>query len=363
MSREKIFLEFSSKEENLTYVQVIRCVAMIVIVTLHVTFPLIYKHNSIGYFDWWTASNIYIFGKLGSPLFTMVSGLLLLNPNKTQSIGVFFKKRFAKVLFPFLIWSIIYLLWRIHIRAEVFEWKEIIKMFVQGPVYYHLWFIQMILGLYLATPILRFYTKSANRENITYFIIVWFIGTSILPLTSRFLGITVGLEIYVTTGFVGFYVLGYYLRYIRINPKYWTLVLAIVGSSIMLTQLLTYYLTVHVNQGVFDNSFLLSESFNIVIATTGVFLFLKSIDYAQIFKTFPFIKIIVRMLSSTSLGVYFIHVLIIEELLSGRWGLRLHGEITYAWIAIPFVSIVVLYLSYLSTTILKKIPLLRHAVP
>ena len=221
----------------------------------------------------------------------------------------------------------------------------------------------MILGLYLATPILRFYTKSASRENITYFLVVWFIATSLLPLFDRFLGIKIGLEIYVTTGFVGFYVLGFYLRFIKINLKYWSSILVIVCLSVLLTQLLTYYLTVKANQGVFDNSFLLSESFNIVIATTGVFLFLKSIDYSEIYKTFPIVKIIVKRLSSTSLGVYFIHVLIIEELLSGRLGFKLHGESTFAWLAIPFVSLLVLFLSYLSTKFLKKVPLLKYAVP
>ncbi len=353
----------SKETEDLTYVQVIRCIAMLVIVTLHVTFPLIYKHNSIAHFDWWTSSNIYIWGKLGSPLFTMVSGLLLLNPNKEQSIAVFFKKRFVKVLFPFIIWSIVYFLWRVYVRGEVFNSQEVVRMFVQGPVYYHLWFIQMILGLYLATPILRFYTKSASFENMAYFLTVWFIATSLLPLLDRFLGVKVGLEIYVTTGFIGFFLLGYFLRYVTVVKQFLPYLLLLVSISVLLTQLLTYFLTVQGNQGVFDNSFLLSESFNIVIASTCIFLFFKSLDYKKIFMTFPFFKSIVIRVSSTSLGIYFIHVLIIEELMSGRLGVVLHGEVTHAWIAIPTVSILVLWCSYLSTKALKRIPFVRHSVP
>ncbi len=351
-----------AKTEELTYVKTTRAFALLVIVTLHVAFPLIYLYNSVSYADWWVANNFYIWGKMGSPLFTMVSGLLLLNPTKEQPISVFFRKRFVKVLLPFVAWSAIYLLWRLYIREENFSAKEILVLFIQGPVYYHLWFIQMILGLYLATPILRIYIHHATRHNLTYFLLVWLVTVAILPMTKRFLGFEIGIDVAVTTGFVGFFVLGYYLRDIVLTRRQIIPVLLIVVAAVLFTQFATHALTVRA-EGTFDNFFVLNDSLNLIIGAIGLFLFFKSLDYGMIFEKLPFLKKIVLWISSCSLGIYFVHVLIIEELLSGRWGFTLHGASFEPLIAIPAVSLLVMVLSVLVTLLLKQIPYVRQIVP
>lgn len=351
-----------ARTEELVYVKTIRAFALCVIVTLHVAFPLIYLYNSVSYGDWWVANSFYIWGKIGSPLFTMVSGLLLLNPSKDQPISVFFQKRFVKVLLPFVAWSSIYLLWRIFLREESFTPKEILVLFVQGPVYYHLWFIQMILGLYLATPILRIYIRHANQQNLTYFLVVWLVSVSVLPIVQRFFGFEIGIDVVVTTGFVGFFVLGYYLRNVVLTRGQLIAVLLIIVASFLFTQYATHALTVQ-NKGVFDNFFVLNDSLNLVIMAIGLFLFFKSIDYARLFTKLPVIQKVVLWISSCSLGVYFIHVLIIEELASGRYGFTLTGATLPPLIGIPAEAMLVMALSVGATNLLKQIPYVRNIVP
>ena len=351
-----------ARTEELVYVKTIRAFALCVIVTLHVAFPLIYLYNSVSYGDWWVANSFYIWGKIGSPLFTMVSGLLLLNPSKDQPISVFFQKRFVKVLLPFVAWSSIYLLWRIFLREESFTPKEILVLFVQGPVYYHLWFIQMILGLYLATPILRIYIRHANQQNLTYFLVVWLVSVSVLPIVQRFFGFEIGIDVVVTTGFVGFFVLGYYLRNVVLTRGQLIAVLLIIVASFLFTQYATHALTVQ-NKGVFDNFFVLNDSLNLVIMAIGLFLFFKSIDYARLFTKLPVIQKVVLWISSCSLGVYFIHVLIIEELASGRYGFTLTGSTLPPLIGIPAEAMLVMALSVGATMLLKQIPYVRNIVP
>lgn len=348
--------------EDLTYVKTIRAFALLVIVTLHVAFPLIYLYNTISYGDWWIANNFYIWGKIGSPLFTMVSGLLLLNPTKDQPIGLFFRKRFVKVLLPFVAWSTIYLLWRIFIREESFTAREILVLFVQGPVYYHLWFIQMILGLYLATPILRIYIRHTTRQNLTYFLLVWLVTVSVLPITKRFFNFEVGIDVAVTTGYVGFFVLGYYLRDVVLTRRQIMPVLLIIVTSLLFTQYATHALTVK-NEGTFDNFFVLNDSLNMVIVATGLFLFFKSIDYGLLFQKLPVLQKLVLWISSCSLGVYFVHVLIIDELASGHFGFTLMAASFHPLLSIPSIALLVMALSVGVTMVLKQIPYVRNIVP
>lgn len=232
------------KAGELTYVRSIRAIAMIAIVTLHVAFPLVYLYDSAAYGDWWAGSFFYLFGKAGSPLFVMVSGLLLLDPGKEMSTSYFFRRRFTKVLFPFLIWAGVYLFYRMIMKGETMGPKDIIDAVANGPVYYHLWFIQMILGLYLATPILRIYIKGATRRDLAYFLGVWFVGLAILPIVTRFTGIQLGIEVMVATGFVGFFVLGYALKPIVLDRRGIQLAIAAIVGCVVFTQLATHALTV-----------------------------------------------------------------------------------------------------------------------
>ncbi len=349
-------------DEQVVYAKVVRTFALFVIVTLHVAFPLIYLYNSIGYADWWIANNFYILGKIGSPLFTMVSGLLLLNPAKEQTIPIFFKKRLVKVLIPFLAWSTIYLLWRIFLRDESFTPKEILVLFVQGPVYYHLWFIQMILGLYLATPILRIYIRHADHKNLTYFLVIWLVTVSVLPVVKRFLGFEIGIDVVITTGFVGFFVLGYYLRNVTLMPGQMMPTLLIIVVALCFTQYATHAFTVK-NEGLYDNFFVLNDSLNLIIVTVGLFLFFKSLDYELLFQKIPLLQKIVLYVSTCSLGVYFVHVLIIEELAGGRFGFMLNASSFHPLLSIPAISLLVMALSVIVTMLLKQIPYVRNIVP
>ena len=357
-----VVVPVAKPREDLAYVRVIRAFAMLIIVTQHLSFPLIYQYNNLGYSDWWIGNAFYMWGKAGSPLFVMVSGLLLLAPRKDEPISVFFRKRFLKVLWPFLAWSLIYLLWRIYGRGESFTPREIAVMFIQGPVYYHLWFIQMILGLYLATPILRIYTRHASRDNLRYFVIVWFFAAAIFPIFRRYMGFDIGITVAVTTGFVGFYVLGYYLRPIMLNMRQMIIALAVVVVSLLATQFLTHWSTVR-NQGVFDNFYELNDSINLIIIAVGIFLFLKSVDYTVVYAKLPWFAKIVKWISATSLGIYFVHVLVIEELASGRLGFIFDGMTVNPLIAIPLGAMVVMTISVLITMILQRIPYVRTIVP
>ncbi|MFK7800223.1 MAG: acyltransferase [Anaerolineae bacterium] len=352
----------AKSEENLEYVRVIRAMALIVIVAEHLAFPLIYEYNSILVSEWWIGTGIYLWGKAGSPLFTMVSGLLLLNPSKDQPLKVFFKKRFMKVLIPFLAWSVIYLVWEMAWVGSEYTAREIVVKFVEGPVFYHLWFIQMILGLYLATPIMRIYIRHAPRENIQYFLLVWAIGTALFPMVRRFFGFDIGIDIFVTAGFMGYFVLGYYLRSIKLNREQMVWCLAIMAGFILLTQFLTHWLTAQ-SDGQFDNFFTLNTSFNVMVLATCFFLFIKSLDYEAIYARYPIFKLCIKYVAQTSLGLYFIHVMIIEELRSGRLGIELHGLTWNPLIAIPLITVLVMGLSVAIIRGMQQIPHVKKIVP
>ena len=178
----------ATTQSHIVWLDVIRTVAMLMVIGVHCIDPFYISPTlgSLPEYKHWAA----VYGSLlrpSVPLFVMMTGLLLL-PIREQSLGVFYKKRIYRVLFPFLIWSVLY---------NIFPWvtgllglpKEIIGEFfcyVQGnesqslsdalkdiamiPFNFsfkenHMWYIYLLIGLYLYMPFFSAWIEKADRSK------------------------------------------------------------------------------------------------------------------------------------------------------------------------------------------------------
>ena len=93
---------------RIVWLDIVRLTAMLMVIGVHCIDPF-YISPTLGTlpeYKFWAS----VYGSLfrpSVPLFAMMTGLLLL-PVGQQPLGVFYKKRIFRVLFPFLIWSVLY---------------------------------------------------------------------------------------------------------------------------------------------------------------------------------------------------------------------------------------------------------------
>lgn len=92
----------ATTQSHIVWLDVIRTVAMLMVIGVHCIDPFYISPTlgSLPEYKHWAA----VYGSLlrpSVPLFVMMTGLLLL-PIREQSLGVFYKKRIYRVLFPFL---------------------------------------------------------------------------------------------------------------------------------------------------------------------------------------------------------------------------------------------------------------------
>ena len=83
----------------------------------------------------------------------------------------------------------------------------------------------------------------------------------------------------------------------------------------------------------------------------------------MLFQRLPLIQKIVMWISSCSLGIYFVHIMIIEVLQSGKLGFVLGGTTIHPLIGIPITSALVMALSICTVMVLKRIPVVKSIVP
>ena len=147
-----------------------------------------------------------------SVLFFMISGAVLL-PIKGDS-KAFLVKRFRRIIPPFLIWSIVYLLLAWHFENWTLGelWKEFYSLPLK-PSFTAAWFMYVLIGFYLIAPIMSVWLKNTSRRWVEYALVLWALSTMI-PYASYFVDFPQDIHDTMLSpfvGYLGYMLLGYYL--------------------------------------------------------------------------------------------------------------------------------------------------------
>ena len=344
-------MKVNTSSENLEWINSLRVLATFSVIFLHVTASILYQYGSISTFDWWVGNVYDSFVRFCVPIFLMISGTLILSKTY-ESIGEYFRKRVLRILFPFLFWSIIYIVRDLFLNLNQGERLTFIEIFkftfikLKEGASFHLWYIYLIIGLYLLFPIIGKWISKNNQHEIKYFIGIWLITIfAQLPFVKKFIP---NIEISYFSGYIGFPILGYYLSKttFNINGKKLIYILFCL-TGILITIFGTFFMTNH--NGSFWDGYYEYLSPNVVLVSIGIFLLFK--DFVKMSKK---ISSVVHFFSKYSYGTYLIHILVLWIL--GKFGL------SYAFvnpiIGIPVTSILCFIFSTLIIFGVNKLPLL-----
>lgn len=236
----------------------------------------------------------------GVPLFTLLSGSLLLG--KTETLKIFFKKRLKRIFIPFLLWSFFVFLIKYMEQFQTIDITHFIltftNQFFSNGTHGIYWYVYLIIGLYLITPILRVIFVNANKEQIYYFggiLIVFTLASKICPnLTVFYRFSSLNLE-YITYFILG-YIISHYL--IKEIPKGNFVKIAYIGMILSIGGYL-------IDQFFFFNSNIPWFFF------TSIFLFSAILSSECESKSNRIHKAI-SFISFTSYGIYLSHFLFIS---------------------------------------------------
>ncbi len=340
------------------WIDLIRVVAVFQVVLIHLSYVIFFKEDLLS--PNWRAANFYdSFSRMGVPLFFLVSGCLLLR--KSEPVADFFRKRFLKVGIPTLFWSVAYLLWSVKAYTDgsmqpLSVILSMLKVIYMGNVEIHLWFLYILIGIYLVVPILRVFVSAASRRDLAYFTAMWFLATPLTELAQRVTGVETALIIPVVSGYVGYFLMGYLLAEVKLGKR--GLLLAALGCVLAIA--VTYFGTnlLSADAGPIDTFLYSYFSLPTVLATISGFLLLKELG-----RKFGKMGWLVRTISTTSFGIYLIHIFIVELLRQGTLGFRLYSWMAPSIYMIPLTALAVYALSFAVVLVMRKIPVVKLLVP
>ena len=342
-------------------VDLIRTVAIIAVIVLHATREATAFQPAAPFEVWrWAFVDVYqSISRTGVPLFVMLSGALLLQPSKDEPLRVFFKKRWARIGLPFLFWGAAYFAWTFFTAPEAFTSDYVIQGILTGPEF-HFWYLYMLVGLYLFTPILRVLIAHADRKLLKYFVILWLLGAVIMPLPTLFGEYIFDVNVFIIPLWTGYFVLGTYLMSAQVRRK---TLLTLLFLGLTLTAIGTYVMAATVG-GTLTYFFQDYFSPTIILASVALFLLLNTIQSPanQTDPRHPKIRLLLKTISQNTLPIYLLHVMIIESIQRGYFGFTINSNTLNSIVGVPLISVITLFICLGVILPLKKIPGLRRLI-
>lgn len=352
---------------RILYLDMLRIIAIMAVVVIHVCAIELYTAD-VHSVRWLSITAWDSLVRWAVPVFVMISGYFFLDNSRPLSIKKLLFKNIARLVLVFVAWSFIYAMEEKLMHPDT-SWRHLLLLFVEGK--YHMWFLWMIIGLYLATPILRKIT--ADKDITKYFLALGIITALIIPTFRTILwalmavhpsGILTGInnvtsfaidttKLNIATGYTVYYVLGYATKHSNLTNKQRKAIYGLALLGFILTfmkTVLTSLAAGYVYEAFFDNF-----NLSVTLEALGVFTWSKYHEPKLGVKK----REKVSLLSANTFGIYLVHVLIIDLLV-----FRAGPIITSLppLIYIPIISAVVFAISLLITIGLRRVPHLKRIV-
>lgn len=331
----------------------LRAIACFFVVLLHVSGPWVQGGNeyAINYqsTDWAVITFFHALSRFCVPVFLMISGALLLS--RKVNYKTLYSDRLAKILRPFIFWTLSYLLLFLAYsisKGEKYTISTLLDYIKNGLLYgaaYHLWYMYLILALYFVLPIFSDLGTKFSKTQIQFFLLVWFL---ILLLAQVFPANAILHYTQLLIGYFGYFILGYYLNEFRIQPK----TQGIISFMYMVLGLFATFLPVYyhaIKNTEVQYSWFYYLNTNVILLSIGVFMFFQNLNFRSN---------VLEFISKYSFGVYLIHLIFIM-MLNKLWSYSYFYSVS---ISVLLFTIVCFLMSLGSIYLLKKIPVLKNYV-
>lgn len=236
-----------------TEYDILRILAILAVIMIHVIGNTFFSMTDVQSV-WWNGLNLLNSGlRWCVPVLVMISGALFLDPGREITGKMLFCKSIRRILTAFTFWSVLYTIVNYMEYPRSLDVLRTIVDFSSSvwlEPHYHLWFIYLILGLYVITPVLRLVTRYASDDLLLYWLALMAVFGIIMPTMiekSAFMNSMFGpamnnAHLDFLGGYVFYYLAGYYISVKKIRHEKLIYTLGILGY------LITVFGTVHLSR-------------------------------------------------------------------------------------------------------------------
>lgn len=281
------------------------------VIVIHACGAKLYSFGKIAESEWLQVNFVDSLVRCSVPLFVMLSGALILSKDEKLISPLNIFKRISKVGIPLFVWNILYLLYVAHYTGQEIDWLSMLRQ----PPMYHLWFVYMIVGLYLLLPVLQaVYNAIMLKFGVgLYLLFIWVVVTSVpiyqpLPLLNLFQQTSL-------LGYAGYFLLGAVIASTlekRRSIAVWAIIYLI---AVIVTFKLTWDFSEHENT-LIEKAYLYFSP-NVIVSSLASFFIFTEIKINSVSSK------VLHWISNRSFLVFFMHVVILEQVQNYIFSLKL----------------------------------------
>ena len=206
--------------ERLLYADLLRVCATVAVIMIHISGGWI-SETAVGSAAWNTLNLYDGLAHWSVPAFIMLSGMFLLDLKREVTLHSLLFRQTLRLVAALVVWSAVYALFGAFLETGTVTLADLVgglKELVWGKLHYHLWFLPMMIGLYLVTPILRGFVRGATGKELGWYFLLAFVLAMVLPTTlalrpSKTVSSWLSqLDIRIVLSYASYYVLGYCLK-------------------------------------------------------------------------------------------------------------------------------------------------------
>lgn len=296
------------------YISLLNVVSALAVVILHSN--IAFWHYRGGHT--WAANNVIecVF-YFAVPIFFMLTGATLFDYRKRYDTKTFFRRRFTKVLIPFVFWSIFGALYYTVIRGNGWEFgfSKSFNAIFSGSYVGIFWFFPPLICIYFATPLIAHIEEKKKVRVLSYIASVGLVLNIMIPflikLSNYFCHTTLEwpYSANIMSGYILFAVIGYLLHRRELTKKQCWIVYALAICGLLAHLIGTYFLSR--NTGQIEELFKGYLNLPGVLYSIGIFVFVQHLASSE--KLTTMIERPVLFLQKYTFALYLIHSFVISE--------------------------------------------------
>lgn len=346
-------------KERVIYADLLRIIAIFGVIMIHTTANVMLSTLPVGNGVWNIANALTSIVRFSVPLFFMVSGVFFLDPKRDMPIKKIFCKNILRLVSALVFWAVLYELYYVieaWIKSGEFSWPMLgngIMKILTGNGHFHLYFIYIMIGLYIVSPVLRVITKHATRRQIEYYLLLFVLFSSVLPFIFKIAPLAdfgqniTRLQMYFAVGFVGYFLAGYYFNTYEISKKVTYVIYALGILSWLTSGIGTWWRST--SKGAVDVMLYEGLSPFIMFCSVAVFLAFKNLNLSGLS---PKVTYAISRVAKTSFGIYLMHDFF--NMLLASFGIWLKNYNLF--VVVPLYSLAVFLVCMVISAGILKIP-------
>ena len=343
---------FKKSDTKFNYITVLSVISAISVIILH-TNGCFWEFSTERY--WISANIIESVFYFAVPIFFMITGATLLDYNLKYSEREYSKKRIIKTVIPFLVWSIIGLIFSIivtkSIKVEDLSFKYIFNAIFNTEIITIFWFFRDLFLIYLIIPILANIQQEKKVKLYLDFIILLLAFNVIFPFINNVFNLGLNFPIYINLACnsILLVLIGYVLdkKELKYSTRIIIYVLGIIGllAHILMTQKLSF------DAGKIVSTYKGYTNIPCIAYSVAIFVFFKQIcDKLKFKKVFSF-------LSQYTFAFYLMQHFIYTTI---QIIFKFNTHSIIYRLGMPFVVVVI---TIAITWVLRNIPIIKRIVP